>query len=300
MAWIVTPDARSAPSTGGSRRSAAAACTSTVSAALHTLGRCTLALRTMPTASSSSADSSRNTCTADPGAGLDYGHRRLRDDGVDELGTAPRDEDVDEAARPHEFPRAVPAELIDGLHRQSRQPDGFDRGLDEVDQYPVRVLGGAPPAQHDGVPALQRQCSEIDSDVRPSLVDDTDDTERDTDLADPQSVRQGRAAHRLPDRVDECGDWRTASASPSSLPVSRRRRSCRATLSPFSLPFARSRSFASTMRDAPLSMARAIASSASFFCCAVAVARAREASRAASSVSWTEVATVAVSGMTGF
>ena len=84
--------------TGGSRRSAADACTSSVSSALHTLGRCTLELCTISTAMASSARLVEED-VHHAGAGLDDRHRRLRDDRVDQVGAAARDEHVDVAPR---------------------------------------------------------------------------------------------------------------------------------------------------------------------------------------------------------
>ena len=43
--------------------------------------------------------------------------RRFGHDGLDELGAAPRNEDVDDAAGVHELARALAAEVVDGLDR---------------------------------------------------------------------------------------------------------------------------------------------------------------------------------------
>ena len=150
----------------------------------------------------------------DPGPGLDDGHCRLGDDRGDELCAAARDEHVNEAAGLHEFPGAGPAECVDGLHAEARKADGLDCGLDQVDEHPVRILGCTTSAQHDRVPTLECKRGEVDCDVRPGLVDDPNDPEWNTDLAEAQAILQGGAPHGLPHRVDERGDLANRNGKP--------------------------------------------------------------------------------------
>ena len=63
-----TPSARSAPVTAGSRSCSRSACTRSVSAALQTPGRCTLALTAIATAIAGSAEASRKTWLLPPAA----------------------------------------------------------------------------------------------------------------------------------------------------------------------------------------------------------------------------------------
>ena len=70
------------------------------------------------------------------------------------------------------------------------------------------MLGGGGAAQDDRVAGLQAQSCGVDRNVRPGLVDDGDDAERDADLADVQTVGQAPPVDDLADGVGQRGDLR--------------------------------------------------------------------------------------------
>ncbi len=86
----------------GKKRSATARCTSRLSAALQTPGRCVLALTTISVAMSRSADCV-HVDVAVAVAVEHVGHGGVLEQQVDEVAAAPRDQAVDHPAQPHEL-----------------------------------------------------------------------------------------------------------------------------------------------------------------------------------------------------
>src|SRR5450759_1051706 len=139
-------------------------------------------------------------------AGLDHGHGRLAHDGLDQIGTAPRDEHVDQAACRHQRADRVAPALVQQRDRVSRQTLGLQRCAQHSHQRAVaRACCGAS-AQHDRVAALERQTGRIDRHVRTSLVDHRDNTHGHPHLSDLQAVGQRRPSYDLSDRVRQRGD----------------------------------------------------------------------------------------------
>ena len=138
-------------------------------------------------------------------ARLDDGHRRLGDDGLDQVGTAARDEQVDQAAGGHQGAHGAVAALeeADGVAGQALALEG---GAQHGHGGAVGVGGGAAPAQDDGVAGLQAEARGVDGDVGAGLVDHPDDAHRHADLADLEAVGQRGAAHHLADGVGQGGD----------------------------------------------------------------------------------------------
>ena len=137
-------------------------------------------------------------------------------------------------------------------------------------------------AQHDRVAGLQAQRGRVDRDVRPRLVDDRDDAERDADLG----ARRGRwagAGRRSPRRPGRAAPRSRARrrTSPATRPSSSARRSSSAASSPLSRPACMSRALASRISAVRASSASAIACSAASLVPVWSAASAREASRAA-------------------
>ena len=139
-------------------------------------------------------------------AGLDDGHRGLLDDGPDEPGAAARDEDVDEAAGPHERGGPRPAGGVDGGDQVSRQGGVGQGPAQDVHNGGVGLLGGAPAAQHDGVAGLQGQGGHVDGHVGARLVDHAHHAQGNAHAAHPQAVGQGAAVDDLADRVGQARD----------------------------------------------------------------------------------------------
>ncbi len=111
---------------------------------------------------------------ADPDAGLDDRDGRLAHDGLDEVGTAARDDEIDAAARCHQGSRGVVPALDKVGHRIGRESlrrKGVAQGLDD------RLVGLArrgPAAENDGVARLQAEARGVDRDVGARLVDHAD------------------------------------------------------------------------------------------------------------------------------
>ena len=138
-------------------------------------------------------------------AGLDDGHGRLGDDGLDEVGAAARDEQVDQAAGGHQGADGAVAALeeADGVRGQAL---ALERVAQHGDDGAVGVGGGAAAAQDDGVAGLQAEAGGVDGDVGAGLVDHADDAHRHAHLADLEAVGEGGAADDLADRVGQGGD----------------------------------------------------------------------------------------------
>ena len=115
------PARRSASATAGRNASATASCTTSDSAALHTLGRWVLALTTMSSASSRSADGV-DVDVAVAVAVDDDGHGRVVADALDQRRTAARDEAVDDVGELHELDRGLVADVVDEQHRVVGEP----------------------------------------------------------------------------------------------------------------------------------------------------------------------------------
>ncbi len=139
------------------------------------------------------------------GAGLDDGDRGLLDDRTDQGGAAARDEDVDQAAGPHQLPYGVAALARDELHRVGGEARAADGVAQDPDQGGVGGVRGGGAAQQDRVAGLQAEGGGVHGDVGAGLVDDADHAEGDADLAQVDAVGQGRAAHHLTDRVGQRG-----------------------------------------------------------------------------------------------
>ena len=133
------------------------------------------------------------------------GHGRLGDHGLDEVGAAARDEQVDQAAGGHQRADGAVAALeeADGVGGQALAREARAQ---HRDGGAVGVGGGAAAAQDDGVAALEAEAGGVDGDVGAGLVDHADHAHRDAHLADLQAVGEGGAAHDLADRVGQGGD----------------------------------------------------------------------------------------------
>ncbi len=147
---------------------------------------------------------------------------------------------------------------------------------------------GGRAAQDDRVAGLQAQRRRVDRDVRPRLVDDGDDAERDADLADVQAVGEPPALDDLARPGRAAPRWR-ACRRRSRRAGRDRARGGRAApaLSPASRPATRSAALASRISPSRAMSASAIASSAASRVSVSSPARTREASRAARQTSAT-------------
>ena len=87
-------------------------------------------------------------------AGLDDGHPRLLHHRPDKTGAAARNKDINETTGVHECPSPLTAGRVNGAHQVGGEVDGVEGLAQDIDNDGVGVLGGAAPAQNDGVTGL--------------------------------------------------------------------------------------------------------------------------------------------------
>ncbi len=139
-------------------------------------------------------------------AGLDHGNRGVGHDGLDQLPAAAGNQDVDPAAGAHQGVGAVAAVLVDALHGVGGKAHRIEGVAEHGDEGGVGGGSGGPAAQDDGVAALQGQPGDVHGDVGAGLVDGGDNAHGHVDLAQPQAVGQGLAAHHVADRIRQVGE----------------------------------------------------------------------------------------------
>ncbi|CAB4540799.1 unannotated protein [freshwater metagenome] len=114
--------------------------------------------------------------------GFDDGNTRIIDNGADERGTTPRNENVDETARVHESVGAVSSKRVNRLNRSSGQTAVFERCPNDVDEDRVRVFCCAAAAQNSDIPALEQDCREVNRHIRSGFINRTNHTKRHANL----------------------------------------------------------------------------------------------------------------------
>ena len=222
---------RSATPIGASSGSASR-WTSSVSAALHTPGRCVFALTVIASAFSGSAVGVEIDVAVAAGGG-EHRHARVLDQEVLELLAAARDHDVARLRVGDERGELVAAagEVDDGV---GGQPGVLEPGAHRVDQDGVRAARARAAAQDARVAALDRERGDVGRHVRARLVDDEQHAERDAHLLDVEPVRQAPAGddRRRPGRRAAAtdahgGGERRDARRVERQPVEQRARSCR-------------------------------------------------------------------------
>ena len=181
----VTPASRSAASAGGRNASATSRCTSSVSAALQTLGRWVLELSSDRARAivevggrrrrrrGSCRRRSRSPAPSTPRRPCGSGRRRR-------AGSARRPGRGRASARSTES-RPAPGDAAATASAGSPAPASASRST--VDQRGVRAVRRRRAAQQHRVAALEAEPGGVDGDVGPGLVDDADDAERHPHLA---------------------------------------------------------------------------------------------------------------------
>ena len=137
---------------------------------------------------------------------LEHGHARARSDPADELLAAARDDQVDEAGELQERRDRLAVGGVDELDRVGG-PARFVHGLGEHGRdHRVRLDRLAPAPKDRRVARLEAQAGGVGGHVRPRLVDEADDTQRDADARDLDAARPPPRLHQRPDGVRERGD----------------------------------------------------------------------------------------------
>ena len=226
-----TPCSTSALATAGRKASATASCTTSDSAALHTLGRWVLALTTMSSAPSRSADGV-DVDVAVAVAVDDHGDGRVVADALDQRRTTARDEAVDDVGELHELDRGFVAHVVDEQHRVGGEAGLGEAVAQRLGDGEVGAQRAGGPAEDGDVARLQADAGGVAGDVGPVLVDDRDHAERHPAAFDLQPVgpdasrraprRSGRAARRRRGRPSAMPAMRASvRRSRSSGPASR-------------------------------------------------------------------------------
>ena len=133
--------------------------------------------------------------------GLDGRNRRVTDHRRDQSGAAARYDDVDQPSGLDQVCDGGAVGAGEQLNCVDREILATERAADSVHQCRVGLRGTRGTAQQRSIAGLERQPESIDGDVRSSLVDHSDDTERHTQLPDLQTVRQGGTTYHLADRI---------------------------------------------------------------------------------------------------
>ena len=210
-----TPRERSASRAEGRNDAATEECTSSVSAALHTPGRWTLAL-TMIRVRHREVGGRVHVDVAVARRGVDHGHAG---DGADRLLQAlspARDDQVDDALELGELGQLLAPAA--GHERQRARRAGprasaASRAIRASTSFECAARGRA--AQQHRVAGLQAQRGGVDRDVRARLVDDGDHAQRDSNLAEVEPVGQAPAVDDLAHRVGQRGDRPRAVGDPA-------------------------------------------------------------------------------------
>ena len=137
---------------------------------------------------------------------LDDRHRGLGHHGLDEVGAAAGDHEVDEAAGGHERPGGVVAAAVEQAYRVLVDPQGHQGFAHHTDQRAVARRGRRTATKDHRVAALEAERRGVHRDVGAGLVDHPDDAHRHAHLADLQPVGQRRTPHDLADRVGQRRD----------------------------------------------------------------------------------------------
>ena len=138
--------------------------------------------------------------------GVHHGHRgRLLERRLQPLAAA-RDHEVDDALLGRQLGQLGALAALDELDRARRQARLGDGLAHQRRERGVRARRVARPPQHDRVAALQAQRGAIDGHVRPRLVDDRDDAERDPQLAKPEAAGERPLLDDLADRIGQLDD----------------------------------------------------------------------------------------------
>ncbi len=232
----VTPFSARAARTRGRKASATSACTSRVSAVLHTLVRWVLAF------SDDRQGLVEVGCGVDVDvavahAGLDHRHGRIGHDAADQAGAATRDQQVHQPSSRHQRVHGGVAAPRHELHRVLGHVGAGQRRAHDRDQGCVGLVGRRRPAQQGCVAALERQSGRIHGDVGAGLVDHGHHTHRHAHLADLQAV-----GLRPPRTTSPTGSGRSATSSRASA-ISASRASVRVSRStmPGAVPASRAR-----------------------------------------------------------
>ncbi len=120
---------------------------------------------------------------------------------------AARNDQVDEVALASQLAELLATAAGDGLDRALGERSLPDRPADELDEDRIRGGRRARTAKDGGVAALQAQRRCVDGHVRPRLVDDRDDADRDASVLHLDAAFERPPLEQLADRVLE-GDHR--------------------------------------------------------------------------------------------
>ena len=139
-------------------------------------------------------------------AGLDDRDSRRLDDGLDERGSAARDEAVHVLVQGHQATGGGTVGTLDELYAGRWQANRLKGVLQDTGQGNIGMDGLGSAAQQDGVAGLQAEGGGIHGDIGATLINDTDNAQGNAGLGDLQAVGSTPARQDGPDRVRQGGD----------------------------------------------------------------------------------------------
>ena len=202
-ACSVTPAARRAAATAGS--TVELECTRRVSTVLQTLGRWVLAFRRISTAMSSLAEASRKMWTLPSPVSMTGTAAFVTTDWI--RSRPPRG--IRTSTRPRARIRALaPSRPYWSTvwTASAGRPTDSRASRRMVTRAALVAAAADAAAQDHGVAALEGQPGDVDGDVGAGLVDGGHHAHGHVDLAQPQPVGQGLAAHHVADRIGQGGE----------------------------------------------------------------------------------------------
>ena len=120
---------------------------------------------------------------------LDHRHPRFGQQARDQPLAATRDDDVDVLAQGDQVADGGAVGGIDHLHRMNRQTGGFQTVLHQTGNHPVAANRFRTTAQDRRIARFQAQCRCVGGNVRSGFVDDANNAQWHTHLADLDTTR---------------------------------------------------------------------------------------------------------------
>ncbi len=137
---------------------------------------------------------------------LDQRNRGFGAQSLDQALATTRDNDVHVVVHGYEQANSIAVRGGNHLHGFFGQTSTFQAAGDDLRQGLVGMKGFATTAQNRGVARFQAQGSGVNSHIGARLVNDADDTQRDTHLSHAHAIRAGTRGADLANRIIHIGN----------------------------------------------------------------------------------------------